>query len=301
MTTNERTGRPCIFGEVLFDRFPDGSQVLGGAPFNVAWNLQALGAEPLFISRVGADPLGKAVRAQMDGWGMQSSGVQIDSDHATGSVDITLVENEPAYDIVAGVAYDNINAGQMPNVSPALVYHGSLAVRRSVSRDALDALIKANDAPVFLDVNLRSPWWDAADVLQLLDRARWAKLNEHELAELSSHAGPASEQARQLLGQCSLDKLIVTMGAAGAFVISADGESHSVRPSASSQLVDTVGAGDAFASVCLLGLLRGWELHTMLERAQQFAAAVVGIRGATVADRRFYLPYVEQWQLSQQQ
>ncbi|MBA1332725.1 carbohydrate kinase, partial [Candidatus Endoriftia persephone str. Guaymas] len=49
---------PIIFGEVLFDCFEDGSRVLGGAPFNVAWHLQALGAAPLFISRVGDDSLG---------------------------------------------------------------------------------------------------------------------------------------------------------------------------------------------------------------------------------------------------
>lgn len=45
----------CIFGEVLFDHFPDGNQVLGGAPFNVAWHLQAFGQSPCMVSRVGND------------------------------------------------------------------------------------------------------------------------------------------------------------------------------------------------------------------------------------------------------
>lgn len=47
-----------IFGEVLFDHFPDGSRVLGGAPFNVAWHTQAFGLAPCFISRIGNDPAG---------------------------------------------------------------------------------------------------------------------------------------------------------------------------------------------------------------------------------------------------
>jgi fructokinase len=47
-----------IFGEVLFDNFPD-KQVLGGAPFNVAWHLQGFGDNPLFISRVGDDSRGR--------------------------------------------------------------------------------------------------------------------------------------------------------------------------------------------------------------------------------------------------
>ena len=53
--------RPIIFGEVLYDCFPDGQAVLGGAPFNVAWHLQGFGLNPLFISRVGDDPLGHLI------------------------------------------------------------------------------------------------------------------------------------------------------------------------------------------------------------------------------------------------
>ena len=68
-----------IFGEVLFDHFPDGKRVLGGAPFNVAWHLQAFGLAPHFISRVGADAEGEAVLAAMRDWGMDTQGVQIDS------------------------------------------------------------------------------------------------------------------------------------------------------------------------------------------------------------------------------
>ena len=56
---------PMIFGEVLFDEFEDGSTVLGGAPFNVAWHLQGLGVSPLFISRVGQDNLGDQVLSGM--------------------------------------------------------------------------------------------------------------------------------------------------------------------------------------------------------------------------------------------
>ena len=57
--------RPIVFGEVLFDTFPDGSAVLGGAPFNVAWHLQGFGLTPVFISRVGDDARGRQVLAAM--------------------------------------------------------------------------------------------------------------------------------------------------------------------------------------------------------------------------------------------
>ena len=77
------TKRPLVFGEVLFDCFPDGAEVLGGAPFNVAWHLQGFGQEPLFVSRIGDDIRGNQIRAAMSDWGMSLSGLQLDTSHAT--------------------------------------------------------------------------------------------------------------------------------------------------------------------------------------------------------------------------
>ena len=68
--------RACIFGEVLFDHFPDGRRVLGGAPFNVAWHLQAFGEAPFLVSRVGDDEEGDEVRSAMRAWGMDPAGLQ---------------------------------------------------------------------------------------------------------------------------------------------------------------------------------------------------------------------------------
>jgi len=76
----------------------------------------------------------------------------------------------------------------------------------------------------------------------------------------------------------------------------ADGQRLTVAPSPEIQLVDTVGAGDAFTAVFLLGLLKGWPMPLALERAQQFAAAVVGRRGATVPEPGFYRVFLQDWQ-----
>ena len=87
--------RPLVFGEVLFDRFPDGSELLGGAPFNVAWNLHGLGLRPLLIGAVGDDDLGRRVLAAMDSWGMGRSGVQVVAGRETGIVKPVKI-TEPA-------------------------------------------------------------------------------------------------------------------------------------------------------------------------------------------------------------
>lgn len=288
--------RPILFGEVLFDRFPDGTEVLGGAPFNVAWHLRGFGADPLFISRVGEDDAGRRVRLAMTAWGMDSAGLQSDPDHPTGAVRIDLIGGEPRFEILPDQAYDFVYLAEMPELErPAFLYHGSLALRRAESRTTLETLLRHFDMPVFLDVNLRPPWWTAADILRWLARADWVKLNQDELDKLAPGPGDLAARARQFMARHDLQKLLLTRGKEGALALSAGDEDESVRPAAATRVVDTVGAGDAFTSVFLLGQLRGWPLAATLERAQGFASAIVGVRGATVADRAFYQQFLTAW------
>jgi fructokinase len=293
----EPSQRPIIFGEVLFDHFPDGSAVLGGAPFNVAWNLHGLGLQPLMVSRVGEDAEGERILAAMRDWGMDTAGMQIDPEHPTGAVSITLSGGEPSFSILPDQAYDFIDATALPELaSGGLLYHGSLALRNVISRQALDELAACCGLPRFVDINLRAPWWEREAARKLVAGARWAKLNEHELHQLGELGIPdALELAARLQRECELELLIVTLGSDGAMVRRADGEIHRVAPRPSAQVVDTVGAGDAFASVVLVGLLRGWPVEQMLERAQGFASRVVGLRGATTMDRSFYETQAAEW------
>jgi fructokinase len=53
-----------IWGEVLWDRFPDGDQ-LGGAPANVAWHLGQAGGWARLVTRVGDDELGRRALARL--------------------------------------------------------------------------------------------------------------------------------------------------------------------------------------------------------------------------------------------
>jgi len=287
--------RLCIFGEVLFDHFPDGSRVLGGAPFNVAWHLQAFQQSPYFVSRVGADPEGEQIRQSMHEWGMNANGLQTDAHLGTGRVTVSFDDGEPQYDIVHPCAYDAIES---PAVAASqLLYHGSLAVRSPTSMQALRETIDAGDGTVFLDVNLRPPWWNSEAIHALLRSADWVKLNADELAQLDdAHAG-APEPARSFIDAHDLKGLILTHGAKGAELLTRDGSRISIAPGKSEKVVDTVGAGDAFASVIILGLLQQWPFETTLQRAQIFASRIVGNRGATVSDPDFYQAFRDDWNL----
>jgi fructokinase len=297
--TAEQSGRPVIFGEVLFDQFPDGSVVAGGAPFNVAWHLTAFGSDPLFISRVGNDPLGQRIRTLMEDWGMDRAGLQLDSAHATGTVLVSIHNGEPGYEIVADRAWDHIDAAAMPPLpGDGLLYHGSLALRAPASASALEQLRRHLGGAALLDVNLRDPWWQADRVLADIGQADWVKLNGEELHGLRPDAADEAAAVAALQADGGPRLVIVTHGADGATAWLAGAEPLHVAAAAAAAVVDTVGAGDAFASVLLLGRCHGWDLDTTLQRAQAFAAALVGVRGATVRERGFYQDYIHDWGIS---
>lgn len=284
----------CIFGEVLFDVFPDGQHVLGGAPFNVAWHLQAFVQAPFFISRVGNDPEGIHIRKAMLDWGMNTLGLQTDAQRCTGKVTIELKDGEPKYNIVQPAAYDAIEKPSEKFTDCDFLYHGSLGVRNEISREYLKQLESCKPETVFVDVNLRDPWWDKAVVTEMLYQANWVKLNTDEFNLLYA-SDTGVNQLASFVDEFELQGVILTHGKAGAEVVTAKLEHFEIRPTTEVAVVDTVGAGDAFSSVFILGLKRDWPLMTTLQRAQDFASAIVGTRGATVSDKGFYQNFLTEW------
>ncbi|MEJ2610201.1 MAG: carbohydrate kinase [Candidatus Thiodiazotropha sp.] len=286
-----------VYGEVLFDCFPEGEKVLGGAPFNVAWHLQAFGQSPHFISRVGEDAEGETIRRAMTEWGMNTDGLQQDSRHPTGRVIVSLEKGEPSYNIVANSAYDFIDSALLKGETCCMLYHGTLGLRSETARSALAQIKSQGSQRIFMDVNLRTPWWRRDEVLEWVAQADWVKLNQDELNQLHGHSPELLTAAADFKAIHGLQGLIVTRGAEGAIALQDALPPLDVLPEKHSDTVDTVGAGDAFSSVLLLGLILEWPLQTTLERAQAFASAIVGQRGATVASPSFYHEFLDQWDL----
>ena len=297
---NSTIGRPLVFGEVLFDHFPDGSRVLGGAPFNVAWHLHGFQVKPLFVSRIGDDIPGREVLEKMALWGMDTRGVQRDQSHPTGAVQVSLLNGQPSFEILPEQAYDYIERAPVANILAkdkfAVLYHGSLAARGAVTQQTLHRLSDTTTIPAFVDINLRAPWWTQQEIRWNLHNARWLKLNSDEFSQIAGDP-PISrrlEAAHALLNAFGVDLLIITLGAEGALLVT-DVNELSAPPSPISDIVDTVGAGDAFSAVTLFGLLHGWEPVRILNNALDFAAEICRIRGATVLDCKFYQDILQRW------
>jgi fructokinase len=302
MHTADTSPRPIVFGELLFDQFPDGQQVPGGAPFNVCWHLVGFGQAPLLISAVGDDEPGQRIQRLMTHWGMDLSGIQTVA-QATGEVLVGIDDQgEPGYRIAPAQAWDHIDADTaqalVREVPVPLFCHGTLALREHGSRIALETLRDGLGLPTLVDVNLRPPWWQTEVLMQSLTQATWAKLNDDELRRACAAEGlPDGNRvtmAKNLRARHGLELLLITVGADGALLVSSNAIVHEPAVKVSA-LVDTVGAGDAFTAVLIIGLIEGWSPHTLLRRAAAFAADIVAIRGATCADRGLYQQHLQCW------
>jgi fructokinase len=238
----------------------------------------------------------------MHHWGMDSSGLQNDPERPTGRVTVSFENGEPSYDIVENCAYDAIDAATVAastlEQDCAFLYHGSLATRSETSRHALRQLAATAPQTAFIDVNLRPPWWQTEQLFEMLRRANWVKLNHDELNLLGRDAMGAPLEPAAFLREYNLRGLVLTLGASGAELYTPDCDPIQVSPGRNVDKVDTVGAGDAFTSVIILGLVNQWPLQLTLQRAQDFASKIVGQQGATVADEAFYRPFVVDWKLT---
>src|SRR5262249_27280595 len=96
-------------GGGLWDVYPDGRKVAGGAPFNFAFHCHQLGHPAVIVSRVGDDDLGRELRERVRELGLSDEYIQTDRDHPTGTVQVKLDANAvPTYTITENVAWDHI-------------------------------------------------------------------------------------------------------------------------------------------------------------------------------------------------
>jgi fructokinase len=307
--------RIAVFGEALVDLFSSGP-VVGGAPFNVARHLAAFGQQPLMLSAIGADDAAAVVRNEFVRYGMRQDGLQTLATVQTGIVDvITDAAGGHVFSIRSACAYDAIGMQAVGVAASAVapqgwLYFGTLALRAAVSRHTWQALVLAHPGPTYLDLNWRAAEVDRDTVLAALAAATVLKVNEEELAMLLgwTHAGAVSapsswEVARDdaVIGQfmasfARMDRLVVTCGAEGYASFDRHGRCDARGSVARAiTLIDTVGAGDAFSSVVLAGMLNHWPWQESLARANDFAAAICEVRGAVPATLDAYAGLTAHW------
>ena len=274
-------------GEVLWDLLPEGRQ-LGGAPANLAYHARALGADAAIVSGVGDDPLGREILDRLRVLGFDLRYVAVDRKRPTGTVSVELgPKGIPKFTIREGVAWDFIpwsHALAGLAVRCDAVCFGSLCQRSPVSRQTVRTFLQSvrPGALRVFDINLRQSYFDRETVHALLLESDVFKVSDGELpvvAKLIELPGGEGAWVDALLDRYPLRCVALTRGSKGG-LLAARGE-RSIHPGIPAvNIVDTVGAGDAFTASLVLGLLRGKPLDAINEAANRLAAYVCTQHGA---------------------
>ena len=275
-------------GEVLWDIVGQ-EEHLGGATFNFSAHLSRLGHAVSFISAVGADELGQKVIDNMSRLGLTTDYLGIDKDHPTGTASVALAsDGQPKFVLQRPAAYDfpQLTTSQYERLFSRPVdwiYFGTLhqiyPQTRQLTKDLLE---RGSGTRRFYDVNLRSDGYTPALIQQLMSQATIVKLNHEEVEAiavmLGSRHGSIEEFCRNYANLYKWAGVCVTRGSLGCTVLM-DGQ-YIEAPGYPVQVVDTVGAGDAFAAAFLHGLGNGWPTPKIADFANRVGALVASRPGA---------------------
>ncbi len=273
-------------GEVLWDMLPQGKQ-LGGAPGNFCFHTQNLGAEAAIISAIGKDESGKEIENTLNRKGLHL--LFNYPDFPTGYVSVKLNNGIPTYIIHEEMAWDyislNDDAKDWLKHTDAICF-GSLAQRSETSRKAIGQAIQTAPAHALrvLDINLRQQYYSNELLEASFNLANVVKLNDEELkiiGKMFGLKGTDKAKCHDLMNRFGLKLLALTRGSEGSWLFTPLEESFQKVPKV--EVVDTIGAGDSFTAVLVMGLLREKPLALLHREATEYSAQVCTFPGANPA------------------
>ncbi|MBR6533821.1 MAG: carbohydrate kinase [Clostridia bacterium] len=269
------------FGEILWDIYP-GKKYIGGAPFNFAAHLAKHGEEAYMLSCLGNDDLGEEALLRLKEFGVLTDCISRSAVRQTGQCLVTLDENAvPSYDLKQDVAYDYIDCDNL-NKEFDVLYFGTLALRNKYNLDSLCKLLKRQKfKEVFVDVNIRAPFYSYESVAFCITNATILKVSSEELpiiADLLSIDSTIGykEFARLLKERYSnLRIIVITLGADGAYCYDCRKDKEYSCESQKVEVDSTVGAGDSFSAAFLYQYSRKKDIQFSLDYASKIAGYVV--------------------------
>ena len=260
---------------------------VGGAECNVAGGLAALGIPTGWISRLGADGFGRHVLRDLEARGVEVGGVEDDPVRPTGLYvkhtigGRTRMHYYRSGSAAASMGPDFLDRPAVRNrlVGAELVHTtGITAAISTTAAELLDRLASLRDTLGFtlsVDLNWRPALWrdtDPAPLWRLLRAADVVLIGADEAMLFAGTGDPG--KLRELLGPRST--LVVKSDAHVALTLEPDGRRTEV-PALAVDVVEPVGAGDAFAAGYLAATLQGLPMNQRLRLGHLTAAAVLAV------------------------
>ncbi|RPI61500.1 MAG: carbohydrate kinase [Ignavibacteriales bacterium] len=285
-------------GEILFDIYPNHKR-LGGAPLNFIYHVKKLTDNGNIISRVGKDVLGNKAVNDLKHSGLSFEYIQHDNLHPTGMAIVHLDDSGiPNFKIDTDSAYDFIEMNdENENLIIAdtdCLYFGTLAQRSELSRKTIQSFFNRG-LKYFADLNLRQNYYDEEVLSASLKAADFIKVNYEEMHILNDiilqSEYHTEKVAYELMEKFEINMIAVTRGKDGSSIFE-NGKRYD-HSNVDVKVVDTTGAGDAFAAVLCVGYLHGLEIPYINKLANDFASEICQFEGALPKYDRIYESFRE--------
>ncbi|MDF2519850.1 MAG: 2-dehydro-3-deoxygluconokinase [Clostridia bacterium] len=266
------------------------SRGIAGAEFNVAIGLTRLGHSCTYITRLGTDPFGQYIYESIKAAGIDYSNIYLDEEHLTGLyLKSKPLAGDPAthyYRKNSAASYLSEENIERVNFREAKLLHItgiSPALSQSCTDSVYRAIMKAHEANMIIsfDPNIRKVLWKSEADMK-------SRLND--IASKCDIVLPGIEEGRILTGMESPEKIadfylsrgskvvVIKLGKLGAYFKSKD-DSGYVKGFKVENVVDTVGAGDGFASGFLSGMLQGRNLKESIVFGNAVASIIIQSKG----------------------
>jgi adenosine kinase len=252
----------------------------GGCAGNIAYNLAALGGEPVVLAAVGSD--GDEYLARLGAWGATTGHIKRVADSLTAQAFIiTDLDNNQITAFHPG-AMQSAHETPVPG-------RGDLRLA-IIAPDGRSAMLEhaqqlaEREIPFIFDPGQGLPMFDGAELSAFVDRASWVAVNDYEAQMLAERTGRSIEA----MSRSHLRGVVVTLGAHGCELWQ-QGVKTTVPGVAATEVVDPTGCGDAFRAAMLYGLEEGWPLADCARLGNRLGALKIASRGGQnhVLDRTF--------------
>ena len=259
----------------------------GGAPANFAVGVQHLGLSSGMITKVGDDFFGRFLIKTLENEQVDISQVRITSEYKTALAFVGLDENKsPSFSFYrtpcADIMLTPEEVSEEYIKSAKLLMCGTVSMADEPARSAIFKAIeyaKKHDLLVACDPNLRDDLWHNKDprehIFKVLKDTDIFLPSISEAEFITKEKGENAFEALLALGPSIIG---ITHGAEGATIITKDGNFSA--PSYNVDVVDTTGAGDAFAAGLITGLLTKMPFEKIPYFANAVSALKITRRGA---------------------
>jgi fructokinase len=293
-----------VVGEALIDIVQHEGQPLGehigGSPLNVAVGLALLDRSVEFLTWIGDDPRGERIADYLHDAGVHLAEGSVAASRTATALAVLDERGSATYEF----DIDWQVSPQTGSTAPLVLHTGSIATALEPGCEGVASLIDAHaaTATITFDPNIRPPFFEDADdarsrVEAIVAQADVVKASDEDMRWLDADSSPEELAAHWLAMGPAI--VAVTFGALGSYAICAKGAER--VPAFPAEVVDTVGAGDAFMTglidalwdLALLGAHHRDQLHDVgtddLRRVLQVAAVssslTVARPGAALPDR----------------